>query len=86
MKTKTFNDLKTQLTEDDINQIVALVGHRARFKTKKLIRNVLEYYPSSVRYAGILERLVKDGNEWEYIAGQSYPDEIRRVRELIIGK
>ena len=33
---------------------------------------------------GILERLTKEGEDWSYRAGQSYPDEIRTIREIIL--
>jgi len=81
-----FNDYKTQLTENDIDQIVAIVGYHCRLKTLQRLRSVLTYHPSSVGHFGILGRLIKEGDKWGYVAGQSYPDEIRTVRECILGK
>lgn len=86
MKGQTFNDLKTLLTEQDIDQIIAIVGHRCRIKTCKRLRSILTYSPSAIENFGIMGRLVKDGGTWHYCAGQSYPDEIRTVREIILGK
>ena len=43
----TFNDLKTKLTEQDIEQIVAIVGNRCSQKTKVRIRSILTYGPST---------------------------------------
>ena len=80
----SFNDLKTSLTEQDIDQIVAVIGHRCRIKTCQRIRSVLTYHPSSVPSYGIMERLTKENNNWSYCAGQSYPDEIKTVREIIL--
>jgi hypothetical protein len=33
---------------------------------------------------GIFDRLIKDNGKWRYVAGQSYPEEMREVRKLII--
>ena len=81
----TFNDLKSQLTEQDIDQIIEIIGKRCRIRTVQRIRSVLTYHPSSIRSYGILERLMKEESGWSYCAGQSYPDEIRTVRECILG-
>lgn len=75
-----------ELTEQDIDQIVAIVGHRCRVKTCNRIRSILTYSKSSIQNFGILERLIKEGDQWHYVAGQSYPDEIRTVRECILGR
>lgn len=81
---QSFNDLKTNLTENDIDQLVNLLGHRCRVRTCQRIRSVLTYSPSMIPVYGILNRLIKEGDTWHYCAGQSYPDEIRTVREIII--
>lgn len=80
----SFNDLKTQLSEQDVDQIVSLVGHRCRIKTCNRIRSILTYSPSLVPSYGILERLTRENNQWSYCAGQSYPDEIKTVRNIIL--
>lgn len=85
-KQLNFNNQKNKLTEQDIDQIMAIVGARCRIKTLNRLRSILTYHPSSVGNFGILERLIKEGNTWSYCAGQSYPDEIRTVRECILGK
>lgn len=82
----SFNDLKTQLTESDIDQIVALVGSRCGIKTLQRLRSILTYGPSSIKRYGPLERLHKTNGNWIYYAGQSYPDEIRTLRECILGE
>jgi hypothetical protein len=87
MRTRnTFNDLKTKLTENDIDQIIRLIGKGCRHKTLVRLRSVLTYGPSTVSNYGILARLIRDKNGWEYCAGQSYTDEIRTVRECILGR
>lgn len=82
----SFNDLKASLTEDDIDALIEIIGKRCHIKTCKRLRSILTYSPSTVENLGILERLVKENGQWHYIAGQSYPDEIRTVREIILGK
>lgn len=80
----SFNDLKTQLSEQDVDQIVEIVGHRCRVKTYNRLRSILTYSSSLVPTYGILERLTKKNGGWSYCAGQSYPDEIRTLREIIL--
>jgi len=81
----SFNNLKTQLTEQDIDSIVELIGYRCRVETCNRIRSRLKYHPSSVPSYGILGRLTREeSGVWEYCAGQSYPDEIRTVRNIIL--
>jgi len=81
----SFNKLKTELTESDINAIVAIVGYRCRIKTYNRLRSILKYSPSLIPNYGIFERLSRDEKgQWEYCAGQSYPDEIRTLRDCIL--
>lgn len=80
----TFNDLKSTLTEQDIDEIVTIIGARCQQQTKRKLRINLECSTSFIPAHGILERLTKDDKiGWTYCAGQSYPDEIRTVREII---
>jgi hypothetical protein len=81
---KSFNDLKTSFSETDIDQILEIIGHRCRVKTLKRLRSILTYSPSLIPSYGIMSRLVKDDKGWSYVAGQSYTDEIRTVREVIL--
>lgn len=74
------------LTEDDIDQIVKIVCNRCRIKTYTRVRSILTYNLSSIGNFGIYRRLIKEGGKWSYCAGQSYPDEIRTLRECILGK
>lgn len=84
MKQLNFNNQKTTLTEKDIDQLVALIGHRCRIKTCNRLRSILTYSPSLVPSYGIFDRLIKEGESWSYVAGQSYTDEIKTVRECIL--
>ena len=80
----SFNDLKNQLSEQDIDQIIEIVGYRCRVKTCNRLRSILTYSPSLIQTYGILERLTKENGGWSYCAGQSYPDEIKTLREIIL--
>lgn len=80
----SFNDLKNQLSEQDIDQIIEIVGYRCRVKTCNRLRSILTYSPSLIQTYGILERLTKKNGGWSYCAGQSYPDEIKTLREIIL--
>jgi len=77
-----IND-ELSLSETDIDDIVALLCKRCRVPTKIRIRSILTYHPSAIPTFGILSRVYKDKNGWQYCAGQSYPDEIRTVRNII---
>lgn len=85
-KQENFNTLRETLTEQDIDAILAIVGYRCRVKTLQRLRSILTYHPSSIGRYGIFERLIKEDGVWEYVAGQSYPDEIRTLKDCILGK
>ena len=84
MKQLNFNNQKTMFTENDIDQIITIIGHRCRIKTCNRLRSILTYSPSLVPSYGILERLIKEGEKWSYVAGQSYTDELKSVRDCIL--
>jgi type II secretory pathway component GspD/PulD (secretin) len=79
-----FNNYRDQLNENDVEQIVELICQRCRIATYNDVRKALTHHLSLIPHLGIFERLIKENGKWRYIAGQSYPDEIRNVRELII--
>ncbi len=84
MKQVTFIDKKSDLTAKDIDQLVELLGYRCRAETCNKIRRRLESTTSLIPMYGILERLTLEDHGWAYCAGQSYTDEIRTVRNIII--
>jgi len=86
MKNNTFTDLKRSLTEQDIDSIVGLVGKGCQSKTKQRLRSILTYGPSTIEDCGIMRRLTKETDGWEYCAGQDYVSEIKTVRNVILGK
>lgn len=82
---KNFNNQKKNLTDKDIEQILAIIGYRCRLKTFNRLKSILTYGRSTIPEYGIFNRLIKDKyNHWEYVAGQSYADEIRTLREYIL--
>lgn len=79
-----FNNHRADLTQDDLDQIIAILTHGCRIKNTQRVRSILTYSASSLTHFGIYSRLIKEGSKWGYCAGQSYTDEIRTVRELIL--
>lgn len=76
-------DAKESLTDAEAENFVAVFGARCSDKTKRRLKSVVRYSVSGLPGLGIFER-VRIRPEVAYVAGQSYPDEIRTVRELII--
>lgn len=81
---KSFNDLKSKLSEQDIDEIVSIVGYRTRAKTCVRLRSILTYGTHTIPSYGIFSRLIKEDGRWTYISGQSYVDEIRTLRGCIL--
>ena len=75
------------LNNDEIEKAVMIFGHGCRADTKRELRLVLGLVPS-IRSYGIFGRVMfnRDTGGVSYCAGQSYPDEIRTVRSLLLGK
>jgi hypothetical protein len=73
---------KATLSDGEIEALVKLIGDRCRQKTKDRLRRRLRYL-SLIQPAGILGRVMVRPRV-EYVAGQSYPDEIRIVRNVIL--
>lgn len=84
MKQDNFNNLKNNLSSEDIAQIVSILGYRCRTNTVHRLKAMLTYGTSIIPQFGILDRLMKENGKWTYYAGQSYVDEIRTVRNIII--
>ena len=76
----SFNHLKAQLTETDVDAILAIIGKGCREKTRVRLRSILTYGKSTIPAYGIFSRLTKESDgSWDYCAGQSYSDEIRTL-------
>lgn len=78
-----FNNSREVLTEQDLEAIWKILAKGLRSKNSRLIWVRLQNDLLSIPYHGILERLIKESYGWSYCAGQSYPDEIRTIREII---
>lgn len=76
---------RLELTEGEITSGVALLGDHCRARTKARLYWALKACPNMHSY-GIYDRLHIENGAMSYCAGQSYPDEIRTVRELLIGR
>jgi len=79
-----FNNSRDNLTEDDLGQIFELLSKGLRPKNRDLLYRRLTEHLSMIPYHGILSRVMKESHGWSYCAGQSYPDEIRTVRKIIL--
>lgn len=79
-----FNNSRETLTENDKDQIIAIVTKGCRIKNTMRVRSILTYDALRLSHYGIFSRLIKEGDRWGYCAGQSYTDEIKTVRELIL--
>lgn len=84
MKQINFNDEKNNLSDNDIDSILKVIGHGCRHETKKRLRSILTYGPSTIPSYGIFSRLIKENNQWEYVAGQDYVSEIKTLRNCIL--
>ena len=84
MKQINFNNYKDKMTEKDKEEIFEILSSRCRQKTKELLAKRLDKHLDLIPEYGILNRLIKEEHGWSYCAGQSYPDEIRTVRKIIL--
>lgn len=84
IKIINFNTYRHKLTGSDIHEIYELLNKGLRQKNKDLLAKRLDDHLALIPYHGILERLMKDKHGWSYCAGQSYTDEIRTVRNIIL--
>lgn len=84
MNPYTLNDAATNhdLTEVELNALVCLLGAHCHNKTKNRLFYAIKYNQECF---AIYDR-VCIRPEVYYCAGQSYPDEIRTVRNLLLGR
>lgn len=76
---------KITLTYEDIGSLVQLLTKRCSARTKYAVWAALINITDQKNH-GIYERVVhppKGG--WQYVAGQSYPEEVATVRNLLRG-
>lgn len=79
-----FNNFKHLIDGHDIDQLFQLLSKGTRAKTRTRLLSCLTYGRHLIPSCGILDRLIKENGQWRYIAGQSYTDEIRTIRDTIV--
>jgi hypothetical protein len=72
------------LTDEEKESMYQVFSYRSHKKSRERLWSCIKY--GIYNNYGIYERVVFINGKCRYIAGQSYPDEIRLVRNLIIGK
>jgi hypothetical protein len=72
------------LTEEEKHSIYEVFSFGAHKENRERLLNCI-HWGIRPNY-GIYERVVFENGRCRYYAGQSYPDEIKMVRNLIIGK
>lgn len=72
-----------QLTDEQKQAFVDVIGHRCHERTKARLRSFITY-PTGAYNHGIYNRVMFDEGGCQYVAGQSYPDELRTIRKLIV--
>lgn len=73
------------LAENEINELMVIFGKGCRERTKRHLRSVLTYGLHGLPHYGIFNRVHLEPRV-SYCAGQSYPDEIRTVRDCLLGR
>lgn len=83
MKQINFNNYREQLTEQDKEEIAKELCYRCHLKTYKRVLSCLKYNALSIPHYGILGRIVKERDKWQYIVGQYAPSELKTIRNII---
>jgi len=73
------------LTNEELDKAVEIIGDDCQQKTKDKLSRRLQTLSLLTRHV-IYSRLLfqSDGAQCQYVAGQSYSDEIRTIRQLIL--
>lgn len=81
---KGWIDWRGKLNKRQQSSLVGLLGSHCRTETVSRLRRAVEDNCRKVKSCGIMERVMLTKNGASYCAGQSYPDEIRYVRQTVI--
>jgi hypothetical protein len=73
------------LTDAQKADILSMVGKGCRQNTKERLSRRLDLPLSCWERYGIYSRMTLNDKGAEYICGQSWPDEMRTLRECILG-
>jgi hypothetical protein len=77
-------DHQIDLSKNQIDMIVSMIGYRCRAETKSKLQRRLALPLSLLKNHGIYDRLMIGDQSVEYICGQSWDDEMRTLRECLI--
>lgn len=77
-------DVQIDLSNDQVDELVKMIGYRCRHDTKAKLRRRLELPLALLRNHGIYGRVVITENGCTYYCGQSWDDEMRTLRECLI--
>jgi hypothetical protein len=75
-----------ELTLNEKLSFYDLVSSGCRQKNKDRLYNIIVKWFAIYDHYGIYERVYFQDEKCHYCAGQSYPDEIRNLRDCILGK
>jgi len=65
-------------------ELINILTRRCGEKTHRRVTSILTYNFETVRETGLLDRFYVNESGLHYCAGQSYPCEIRRIRQEIL--
>ena len=80
-----FNNGATHLSDSERASLVEVIGARCRANTKTRLARLVQLPLSNWTDYGIYRRVTFVDGEVDYICGQSWTDEMRTLRECILG-
>ena len=78
-----FNNGPQYLTESEQADLLATIGKRTRPATREKLARYISRPLSAWPDFGIYRRVTFNNGQVDYICGQSWPDEMRTLRECI---
>lgn len=81
---KCEKNTQIDLSKDQIDLIVSMIGYRCRHDTKARLKRRLALPLALLKNHGIYDRLMIGDRSIEYVCGQSWDDEMRTLRECLI--
>jgi hypothetical protein len=81
---KATNNIECELSKEQIDLVVSMIGYRCRHDTKARLKRRLALPLALLKNHGIYDRLMIGDRSIEYVCGQSWDDEMRTLRECLI--